>query len=102
MSRPIGPALPPHLAKAAAEESSNRDELKQEEEKEEDEPYGPSLPPELQATRQAASRKVIGPAIPDNTTRLAEESSDDSDDDVGPMPLPAEAAAVMVRLWEAL
>src|SRR5687768_13960225 len=50
MSRPIGPALPPHLAKTVTEESSRQDELKKEEEEEEDEDesYGPSLPPELQ------------------------------------------------------
>ncbi|KAI8053751.1 hypothetical protein BDF22DRAFT_681091 [Syncephalis plumigaleata] len=102
MSRHIGPTLPPHLAKAVAEESSSQDELKKEEENEEedeeDESYGPSLPPELQATRQTAPRKVIGPAMPGTTARPVEESSDDSDDDVGPMPLPAEAVAVMASI----
>ncbi|RKP26796.1 hypothetical protein SYNPS1DRAFT_27523 [Syncephalis pseudoplumigaleata] len=118
MSRPIGPALPPHLAKAAAEQTREDDDaspppppptttsnrVNEAEKEEEEESYGPSLPPELQAARQAPSRNVVGPTMPTKpTTTIANTaggygSSDDDDDDIGPMPLPAEAAAVMAEI----
>ncbi|KAL0072370.1 hypothetical protein AAF712_000133 [Marasmius tenuissimus] len=63
------------------------------EEEDDEDDYVPALPPDLAASRavgpsapaQSANKKVLGPTFP---TR-GPYDQDDSDDDVGPMPLPA-------------
>lgn len=86
----IGPAIPSEiLAKPAPSQP--------EEEEEEEDDYAPALPPELLAARASASskpsasapssspRRHVGPTFPSQYNRY---DDDDSDDDVGPMPLP--------------
>ncbi|KAG8844413.1 hypothetical protein FRB96_003048 [Tulasnella sp. 330] len=73
----IGPAIPAHIMKGkqpkVEEESSDDD-------------YGPALPPDLALTSSSSTRKVIGPSFPTGISLVMGE--DDSDDEIGPAPLP--------------
>ncbi|ESK86473.1 hypothetical protein Moror_9878 [Moniliophthora roreri MCA 2997] len=77
-----GPQIPPELLKVRSESD----------EEEDDDDYTPALPPDLVASRSSgpeagpsiANRKIQGPVLPSSNPGY----DDDSDDDVGPMPLP--------------
>ncbi|EIW86084.1 hypothetical protein CONPUDRAFT_160938 [Coniophora puteana RWD-64-598 SS2] len=97
----IGPQIPQHLP---ASTSSGKAADEQEQEESDDDGYAPALPPDLVATRKAGpsspplkssapsvptaatssdtSRRPVGPSFPSSY-------DDDSDDDIGPKPLPA-------------
>ncbi|KAK0239975.1 hypothetical protein EDD85DRAFT_949830 [Armillaria nabsnona] len=95
----IGPEIPPHLLQRSQHANEDEEEdigpsvtgpqippelVKQDDDDDDDDEddYAPALPPELLAARQAGPEKrVQGPALP--------TYDDDSDDDVGPKPLPA-------------
>lgn len=91
----IGPAIPPErLAQSKAQPQPVDDE----DDEDDEDDYTPALPPDLNSSirrdepsRPSAStsaRKVVkGPAFPPSLARGG--YSDDDDDDVGPMPLPA-------------
>ncbi|KAF9024555.1 hypothetical protein BDZ89DRAFT_954644 [Hymenopellis radicata] len=93
----IGPELPPHL-RTQNSHGDNDDEdgpvpgpqipaeLLGARQNEDDDDYAPSLPPDLLASRKAVvpAKQVKGPTLPS-----AYCSDDDSDDDVGPRPLPS-------------
>ncbi|KZP26086.1 hypothetical protein FIBSPDRAFT_679698, partial [Athelia psychrophila] len=70
----VGPAIPAHIL--AGPSAQNRDA----EESDDDDDYGPSLPPDIIAARAPAPTRVIGPSFPPDS---------DSGSDVGPQPLPA-------------
>jgi hypothetical protein len=87
-SETIGPRIPAEIL--------NRPKDEDDEEGGEDD-YLPSLPPSLLAARSrpkaspppSTTRRVIGPSFPPNLdSRLAYHNDDDSDDEVGPKPLP--------------
>lgn len=89
---PIGPSLPPHLARPAASESEAATTPADEES---DDDFGPALPPHLAAARNkpapaaGPSRPVAGPSRPPPAVAARYLSDDDDDDDVvGPMPVP--------------
>lgn len=69
----LGPQLPPSLAAKVAPDEDEDDE----------DSWAPSLPPDL----APPPPRVIGPSFPGPSSRLG--YNDDSDDDYGPMPLPA-------------
>lgn len=77
-----GPQIPPEFLKAQHVEDEDEDE----------DDYAPSLPPDLAASRNAApvvyapAKPVKGPSLPSSYY-----PNDDSDDDVGPRPLPPSA-----------
>lgn len=73
----IGPTIPAHLLDGKQPEV---------EEESSDDDYGPALPPDLASTLGPTTRRVFGPSFP--TGRPAAADQDDSDEDVGPMPLP--------------
>ncbi|KAF9261537.1 hypothetical protein L218DRAFT_869710 [Marasmius fiardii PR-910] len=80
----VGPQIPSELLKQRA--------TAPEEEEEDEDDYMPALPPDLAASRSgpefaatSTNKKIIGPAFPPQHGSY----SDDDDDDVGPMPLPA-------------
>lgn len=80
----ISPSVRPRLPVATARPSRPAVPNEDAEEDEEDD-YAPALPPDLAASRPVApARRVLGPAL--GPTAYA---NDDSDDDVGPAPLPA-------------
>ncbi|KAG7090559.1 hypothetical protein E1B28_009667 [Marasmius oreades] len=99
----IGPQLPPHLQLVNSSEQENTvagphipSQLlttAPDEEGEDEDDYTPALPPDLASTskpspdpaRSSTTKKILGPALPQHGSH----SDDDSDDDVGPMPLPA-------------
>jgi hypothetical protein len=87
-----GPSLPPSIGPEipAAVQKRTPSADKQEDEDEDD--YVPQLPPDLAAARNAPSgssaKRVQGPSFPTGPPRPT-YGSDDEDDDVGPMPLPA-------------
>ncbi|KAG8874012.1 hypothetical protein FRB98_008679 [Tulasnella sp. 332] len=56
------------------------------EEESSDDDYGPALPPDLALTSSSSTRKVIGPSFPTGISLVMGE--DDSDDEIGPAPLP--------------
>ena len=84
----IGPAIPTEvLTRSTAP-------IQPEDEEEEEDDYAPALPPELLAARAGSSkapapaapaRRPVGPTFP---SIYRGGYDDDSDDDVGPMPLP--------------
>ncbi|KAL0574247.1 hypothetical protein V5O48_007718 [Marasmius crinis-equi] len=105
----IGPQLPPHLQPSNDNDSDSEEEgpniagpqfppellkpaQQQPEEDDDDDDYTPALPPDLAASRGTdtgstssnLNKKVLGPSFPSQRTY-----DEDSDDDVGPMPLPA-------------
>lgn len=98
----IGPELPPHLRVRSKQEEdgpsvagpqipTNFLKPAVEEEDEDEDDYAPSLPPDMIAARQAGPsagpvKPVKGPSLPTSYYR-----DDDSDDDVGPRPLPPSA-----------
>ncbi|KII86248.1 hypothetical protein PLICRDRAFT_164662 [Plicaturopsis crispa FD-325 SS-3] len=109
----IGPELPPHLLARPKSTEADKDdsppppatvnvgpqippELLQrpqptvtEDEDEDEDDYVPQLPPDLIASRAGPSKRpVIGPSFP-SAQDHDRRQDDDSDDDVGPMPLPA-------------
>ncbi|GJE97999.1 DUF3752 domain-containing protein [Phanerochaete sordida] len=80
----IGPVIPPEL------HSRDRTPQANNEEDEDEDDYVPELPPDLAAARakpNAGAKRVQGPSFPGAPPRR--QYDDDSDDDVGPMPLPA-------------
>lgn len=96
----IGPELPPHLQQSAPQDDASDDDdfgpapppavpapvagpqLPAAANRDEDEDdFGPALPPNI----AAAPKRVLGPSFP--------APEDDSDDDLGPQPLPAYAQA---------
>ncbi|KAJ7223508.1 hypothetical protein GGX14DRAFT_658361 [Mycena pura] len=101
----IGPAIPPHLLKRPSDANGDEDTKEvgpqlpphappADDEDEEDD-YAPALPPDMIASSSKTS--VKGPTVP-HPQRAAQPSyphdgDDDSDDDVGPRPLPAGARA---------
>lgn len=93
----VGPEIPPHLIAGTSKQSGN--EAEEQNEDDDDDDYGPMVPPnhripsgsEIGAT--ALSRKIFSPSLPpppsQNHDRLKYAGpDDDSDDDIGPMPLP--------------
>lgn len=86
-----GPSAPASTATVADDDS--------------DDDFGPALPPDLAQARQAGPSRPLGPSLPRSTyspppragptmptkreTPLSAAYSDDSDNDFGPMPLPA-------------
>ena len=91
----IGPQIPTRPANSAGPSITTQDE-------DEDDDYGPSLPPDLLAKRSGPSssaarttsparspsppgpsRRIVGPTLPGRV-----QQSYDDDDDYGPMPLP--------------
>ncbi len=100
----IGPEIPPHLLQRSQHPNEDDEEdigpsvagpqmppelVKQQQDDDDDDEddYAPALPPELLAARQAGPEKrVQGPTLP--------TYDDDSDDDVGPKPLPAGRTSV--------
>ncbi|TFK71692.1 hypothetical protein BDN72DRAFT_764479 [Pluteus cervinus] len=61
-----------------------------------DDDYGPALPPELMAARagpskptSVSSNRPVGPLLPSQQRFYQTGADDDSDDDIGPQPLPA-------------
>ena len=82
----VGPTIPLELLAQKA--------LPEEEDEDDEDDYMPALPPDLASGSKpqlsANARKVQGPAFPPSVARGAYED-DESDDDVGPMPMPAEA-----------
>jgi hypothetical protein len=95
---------PPHLvagpSKCPSHPPPQAENETNEEESDSDDDYGPALPPDLLAARSklTPSTTTIGPSLPPAYTesqnhdrrRYGDDADeDDSDDDVGPMPLPA-------------
>ncbi|XP_058800419.1 GPALPP motifs-containing protein 1 [Phymastichus coffea] len=109
-SQSIGPALPSHLlASRQANEDDEKietDEASNKEDSEEEDTFGPPLPPNLQ------KRKVIGPVLLDNfvlgetpihvsTLSPNSKNDEDSDDDgevVGPLPPDHPAARSQAKM----
>lgn len=66
----------------------------------EDDAFGPALPPELMASRnkvvpeekrsESKAKRVLGPSMPGHE-RQSDDEEEESDDDYGPMPIPADA-----------
>jgi len=93
-NRTIGPQIPPELVNRPPPKEGS------EEEDDDDDDYVPALPPDLLAARSGAfpssssiagpSKKVVGPSLPPSypITYGQGQYDDDSDDDVGPKPLP--------------
>ncbi|KAJ7773645.1 hypothetical protein DFH07DRAFT_139142 [Mycena maculata] len=102
----IGPALPPHLANPASSAARNDDEpgpsvsgpqlppvVTPPEDDESEDDYAPALPPDMIAS-SSSKKPVAGPTMPPAypptyDRRVRYHDPDDSDDDVGPRPLPA-------------
>ncbi|KAF8211838.1 hypothetical protein K438DRAFT_1957642 [Mycena galopus ATCC 62051] len=100
---PIGPSIPTHLLgrqspSGAAEEESLQvagpqlpPKAPQDEGDDSDDDYAPALPPDMVAS--SSKKPVVGPtmppAYPPTYSRHIQYHADDSDDDVGPRPLPA-------------
>lgn len=105
----IGPALPAHLLNQSAGPSNDGNESDEEpvvagpqnptatvqkpplDDDSDDDDYAPALPPDMIAS---SSKKVVGPTMPPSysatyDSRVQYHNPDDSDDDVGPKPLPA-------------
>lgn len=77
-SSSVGPQLPPSLARPS--------NIAEDDDEEDEDAYLPALPPDLAPSKPAA--RVQGPAMPPGVgARYTGDS--DSEDDVGPMPLPA-------------
>jgi hypothetical protein len=96
----VGPQIPPHLVAGPSKPHSQpaEDEANQEE-SDSDDDYAPALPPDLLASRSDSgpTTKVVGPTFPqlyskgqnhDRSRYGVDADEEDSDDDVGPMPLP--------------
>lgn len=96
----VGPQIPSHLvagpSKPAPQPATGQDAPA--DDSDDDDDYGPSLPPDLLASRagssaQSAPKRVVGPSFPPPIDQLGRAryggGDEDSDDDVGPMPLPA-------------
>jgi hypothetical protein len=99
----VGPKTPPHLVAGSSKPPSQpsqqvHDEVSKEE-SESDDDYGPALPPELLASRSRSrpSAEVVGPSLPQSYNkdqnfdqrRYGDDADEeDSDDEVGPVPLP--------------
>ncbi|KAJ7449403.1 hypothetical protein B0H11DRAFT_1877693 [Mycena galericulata] len=102
----IGPTLPPHLLNSSS--SANGDDADadpaaagpqippagppQNEDDDSDDDYAPALPPDMVAS--SSKKPVAGPTmspsyLPTYDSRVRYHDPDDSDDDVGPRPLPA-------------
>lgn len=66
----IGPSLPPHLLdkKQKREPSREEEEVEQEEASENDDVYGPVLPPHISSNKRSVP---IGPALPPGMTNVA-------------------------------
>ena len=98
-SASIGPVIPPEVLVRSQETKLAEDNFKPEEDDESEDDYVPELPPDLAAAHSgpsesaappAAIKQVQGPALPPGLRRRRYAGdSDDSDDDYGPMPLPA-------------
>ena len=92
----VGPQIPPHLvagpSKPLSEDEANK------EESDSDDDYAPALPPDFAArSGSGPTTKVVGPTFPqpysksqnhDRSRYGIDADEEDSDDDVGPMPLP--------------
>lgn len=99
----IGPDLPPHLRASSSTESvaigpaipETLNGPSENEDESDDDDYGPALPPDLLASRSAPSdagpsKRLVGPSMPPTGhNRTTQYYDDDSDDDVGPRPLPS-------------
>ena len=122
---PIGPALPPHLAHLAGGSSSRSPSPpgprlpvtndKEDLHDDDDDDYGPALPPHLLASRRAASPPrhtpilestpnfnpvLPGPVLPTDRGKVKNHNEEEeSDDEIGPRPvmgevIPEERSAV--------
>lgn len=81
----IGPVIPPELQSRDRTPQANNNE-----DDEDEDDYVPELPPDLAAARASqdlGGKRVQGPSFPGAAPRA--HYDDDSDEDVGPMPLPA-------------
>ncbi|KAJ7623801.1 hypothetical protein FB45DRAFT_1061659 [Roridomyces roridus] len=109
----IGPTIPQHLLNAAASSSTNIHDDDDEDvagpqlppsvsappqanaDEDSDDDYAPELPPDFVASSSSSVKKpVAGPTMPPTYSatydpRVRYQDPDDSDDDVGPRPLPA-------------
>lgn len=98
-STSIGPQIPTNLLANRARHAQGQ--VLEDEDDEENDSFGPALPPELMASRgsntasvepASVSKRTVGPTLPGHD-RLndSDDDKDDDDDDYGPMPMPAEA-----------
>ena len=73
----IGPSIPAHLLqKTSTNDNDDNGESS-------DDDYGPSLPPDIVDQKKSEPKRIVGPSFPDRPP-----PEDDSDDDIGPIPLP--------------
>ena len=90
----IGPAIPDSAKRSTTPEAGPSigpqipTDFSAVEEEEEEDDYVPELPPDLAAQRTGQKGRVLGPSLP-SVTQNSYDDSEDEDDDVGPMPLPA-------------
>lgn len=108
MSRQIGPGTTSHLQQmeqcspptAKRHGVSKADVVEPESSDTEDELYGPTLPPDMLAARNASKPRVLGPSRPNPTqhdvTKPAQHVSI-IDDEYGPVPLPVDQLEAQVR-----
>ena len=98
---PIGPSLPPHLAHLAARRSPSPPNPALLSDDEDEDSYGPALPPHILAARQADPKPIAGPSkparLPQPTgpivpSRPAEIEDEEDDDVIGPRPTPSGTA----------
>ncbi|KAJ6502173.1 hypothetical protein C8R45DRAFT_611245 [Mycena sanguinolenta] len=99
----IGPSIPSHLlnpqsSSDVAEEESNEEagpklppQAVQDEADDSEDDYTPALPPDMIASssKKPVAGPTMPPAYPSTYDRRIQYHADDSDDDVGPRPLPA-------------
>jgi hypothetical protein len=99
----IGPAIPSHLLNRQSTSDADEEDSPQvagpqlppqappDEEDDSEDEYAPALPPDMIAS--SSKKPVVGPtmppAYPPTYDRRVQYHADDSDDDVGPRPLPA-------------
>ena len=88
----IGPALPAHLMKREYQPAHNneQDHKTSAEDEEEEDAYGPALPPNFEPSRASqkepinrTEKRVLGPSLP---THGHSDDDEDEEEDVGPKP----------------
>lgn len=92
----VGPQIPPHLVAGPSNPFPQPSQPEDEDGSDSDGDYAPALPPDLLASRSGSTTKVLGPSFPrpyskgqnHDRSRYGDDADEDSEDDVGPMPLP--------------
>lgn len=79
----IGPTLPPHLRKDAADQQERAED---DNDDAEEDAYGPALPPSLAARRGKPSAPAPVPSPPRQEVHKHVEDDESSDDEIGPRP----------------